>query len=666
MKKWSSKAHQTETAGEDGGETLKAQMEAAQSAGRVAEIAFEHNDQMTTEEIAEALYIAARKVPQWQQEVFAEGPLLVPLLGLLTDRVVDLQSARSLSQLVWSLGKFRQRQHRTSQLPEYGIEECVIHVCNMFPDIYEDCSHLDLTNTLWGLARLYPDAGNHRASGTELAVATAFHALVSRCVDKVPMLTPQCLANSFWAMGRLKVRGQDVDRFVDRALKSLAGAAPLATNFTSQGLANVLWGLAQLRTIGVGRDVQDRTVRRAVVALVEASEACLHNFQPQELSMAAWSLAKLYAGSKATVKEDYGGQSRRGRSHTRPPQVDSMLLSLAEVATECVHLFEDQGISNITWAMAILDLTGKEPAMAPVRAFFEAVIKFSTKELWNYSAQAIANLLWACVRVEFPATNKRARDKATERMSALCSAVASVMTARMNEGRSVTWRDLSGVATALQHGKHQTEAVMVYMSLLTVRAAEQVAIGELSAQQMLNIALADARLFVDPFIMQALVDNIERRILDGAVVLNDVDLRQWEEVKRWCMPCCQAIEVMDSFNAQYGGLAIPLLAPDGNGGMYSVPMFLPDEGFVGEQDMYEGFDMTEEYTTEYVQDGQDGGEGYEDPAEAVLELMRENAATAEHIQDDSYDGCEVDGELVDDRAPQGRHELEKPLAISYQ
>jgi len=72
---------------------------------------------------------------------------------------------------------------------------------------------------------------------------------VSRCVAKVPLLTPQCLANSFWAMGRLKVRGHDVDRFVDRALQSLASAAPLS-NFTSQGLANMLWGLAQLRTIG--------------------------------------------------------------------------------------------------------------------------------------------------------------------------------------------------------------------------------------------------------------------------------------------------------------------------------------------------------------------------------------------------------------------------------
>ncbi|CAK0789427.1 unnamed protein product, partial [Prorocentrum cordatum] len=346
---------------------------------------------------------------------------------------------RSLSQLVWSLGKFRQRQHRTSPLPEHGIEECVIHVCGVLPDMKEDCSHLDLTNTLWGLARLYPDAGGSRASGTELAVAAAFQALVRGCIDKVAMLTPQCLANSFWAMGRLKVRGADVDRFVDRALKALASAAPLSS-FTSQGLANVLWGLAQLRTIGVGRDPQDRTVRRAVVALVEASEGCLQNFQPQELSMAAWSLAKLYASSKATV----GDQSRRGRSSMRPPQVDTMLLRLAEVATRCVHLFEDQGISNITWAMAILDLTGKEPAMAPVRGFFEAVIKFATKELWKYSAQAIANLLWACVRVEFPATNRRAREKASERMGALCSAVASVMTERMNEGRSVTWRDLSG------------------------------------------------------------------------------------------------------------------------------------------------------------------------------------------------------------------------------
>ncbi|CAK0789426.1 unnamed protein product, partial [Prorocentrum cordatum] len=247
VKKGTSKA---ETFRDEAGENLKAQMEAASTAGGVAEIAFENIDRLTTEEIAE------------------ERP-------------------RSLSQLVWSLGKFRQRQHRTSPLPEHGIEDRVRHPRLRRAPRHErgDCSHLDLTNTLWGLARLYPDAGGSRASGTELAVAAAFQALVRGCIDKVAMLTPQCLANSFWAMGRLKVRGADVDRFVDRALKALASAAPLSS-FTSQGLANVLWGLAQLRTIGVGRDPQDRTVRRAVVALVEASEGCLQNFQPQESS--AW------------------------------------------------------------------------------------------------------------------------------------------------------------------------------------------------------------------------------------------------------------------------------------------------------------------------------------------------------------------------------------------
>ncbi|CAK0840015.1 unnamed protein product, partial [Prorocentrum cordatum] len=175
----------------------------------------------------------------------------------------------------------------------------------------------------------------------------------------------------------------------------------------------------------------------------------------------------------------------------------------------------------------------------------------------------------------------------------------------------------------------------------------------LTAQQMLNIALADARLYVDPFIMQALVDNIERRVLDGHVALNDVDQRQWEEVKRWCMPCCQAMEVMDSFNTayggEYGGMPIPLLAPDGS--MYPVPMFLPDEGFVGEQEMYEGFDMSEEYTTDYVHADGDG----HDPADIVLDYMCPDAAAKDHVQDGNDDGYDGESEGVDDGASQGTY-----------
>jgi len=115
---------------------------------------------------------------------------------------------------------------------------------------------------------------------------------------------------------------------------------------------------------GAVRGPQDNTVHLALVALAEVSASQLEEFQPQELSMVAWSLAKLYESKRGECFD----RSRRGRCASRPFVVDDMLLRLAGVATQCIDRFEDQGISNIAWAMATLELTGAQPAMAPVRA----------------------------------------------------------------------------------------------------------------------------------------------------------------------------------------------------------------------------------------------------------------------------------------------------------
>merc|ERR1719356_2308170 len=92
------------------------------------------------------------------------------------------------------------------------------------------------------------------------------------------------------------------------------------------------------------------------------------------------------------------GPAKKGRASSRPAPVDEMLLKLAEVATSHIDKFEDQGISNIAWALATLELTGAAPALAPARGFIEATMAHCTTELGGYSAQAVANLMWACVR----------------------------------------------------------------------------------------------------------------------------------------------------------------------------------------------------------------------------------------------------------------------------
>jgi hypothetical protein len=133
-------------------------------------------------------------------------------------------------------------------------------------------------------------------------------------------------------------------------------------------------------------------------------------------------------------------------------------------------------------------------------------------------------------------------------MGRFCSAVAEEMMLRMTtppNGLShdrhgahitVTWRDLAGVAVALSHWRQKSQPVMNFMTLLTHQAAEWVAKGDLTSQQMLNIAQSAARLHVPPEDMQRLVDAIESCIVTRGLRLNDVDKRQWGEVQQWCPP----------------------------------------------------------------------------------------------------------------------------------
>jgi len=84
--------------------------------------------------------------------------------------------------------------------------------------------------------------------------------------------------------------------------------------------------------------------------------------------------------------------------------------------------------------------------------------------------------------------------------------------------------------------RKKSPAVMSYITMVVHQTAEQVANGGLSAQQMLNIAQAAARMKVTPREMQKLVDNIEDRVSTGGLQLNHLDWSQWSEVQQWCPP----------------------------------------------------------------------------------------------------------------------------------
>jgi len=216
-----------------------------------------------------------------------------------------------------------------------------------------------------------------------------------------------------------------------------------------------------------------------------------------------------------------------------------MLMRLASVATRRIDQFADQGISNIAWALATLGLAGGEATAAPGRLFVESAMDFCSTELRGYSTQAVANILWACVRLD-PARAKQLR----QRLGRFCSAAAEVVTERMlsstaarpRANTAVTWRDLSGVAAALSHGRQRSQPVARFAGLLARQAAEQVSEGGLTRQEMLNISLSVARMRVPPTAMQELVDSVATCFAVRGDPPNQLDLFQWGQVQKWCPP----------------------------------------------------------------------------------------------------------------------------------
>lgn len=493
-------------------------METASNGQDVLAAAHEVLGRLTPETSVSALHLAARhgvtKTPRSNAHLDA-------LLKHLQRHLPRLRQARSLSRLAWSLGKMEVKSHDS--------EAVMNHVCTVAPSALPKFTPQDMTNTLWGLARLYPGvARNGRGRNSEALVRLA-ESITGLCAERARSLTAQCLSNAMWSAARLGLHGKGVEDFMSVSLQELASVRQLGV-FTPQGLANVLWALAELRSSGVGcgKGSGDPTeaVRSVCVAVAIASSGRLAEFQPQELSMLAWAIAKLYGRGPSDRRARKKGPKSADLASGRAKEVDSLLAALAMQATEIMHLLSPQSISNIAWALATLELVGGSSSSAG-RDFICAAVAAAQTCMGEYSPQAVANLLWAAVRVE---SHKSSR--ALEIISKFSGAVAQETTLRMLE---FTWRDLAGVAVALSHKQLvQRPEALTFATLLVGHAAGRC--NELTPQLMLNIAQSAVRLGVKQEAMQGMVDAIAQSVAERRLRLNEVDLRQWSEVRAACPP----------------------------------------------------------------------------------------------------------------------------------
>eukprot|EP00913_Durusdinium_trenchii_P018444 g17327.t1 len=360
----------------------------------------------------------------------------------------------------------------------------------------------ELSNMLWGLARLTEQMKRPLKEASQLA-----QAVMKESTARLSSFSTQCLTNSLWAVAKLGLRGPHVPVFTKACVSQIH--CVMFKEMSPQGLANSVWALAKIQSDGP-RDapIVDWDIvaafsldasRRAM-----ATEGLLKIFFPQELSMALWGIAKLRRKtSYADLQEE--------------ADIDKFALAVAVEASERIDHFSAQGVSVVAWSLATMNLLDGEEVVQ----FFEAAAQVASEHIQQYPPQAIANLCWSLGRL-------------TSRPDLVASfgrAAAREAMVRMND---FSWQDLSGIVSSLMNLGRTTPEVQELARKLCQEAAYSqggLALRSIGTQAVLNIALSAVRLKLEVPVLTPLAEGIAQIFSERR--LNDIDLRQWQEVQRY-------------------------------------------------------------------------------------------------------------------------------------
>lgn len=422
-----------------------------------------------------------------------------------------ISTPRLIMRTLWALGKLGYRS------PD--VDEVLLCAATAAQVQLHQFSSQELSNTLWGLARLSQslEANSGVSSQKAKAASTRLaNAIFQESTPRVSTFSGQCLANSLWALARLEIEGPQAEAF------GYACAAQIHQDMfqeiSPQALANSLWALARLKmrkevTVPFASDVARRmTIGPELIQL----------FFPQELSMTLWAMAKIL-GRVGGAKKNWGGPPSLQTSEENLLAITAFASSVAAEASRRMPEFSPQGLSNIAWALSTMDLARLQ---AP-RHFILQAASVATPDLRNFPAQAIANFSWALSRLQ----------DGREALSSFGLASAREALARPND---FAWQDLAGLVSSLMGVCDWAQEEVKAFARNVVRRA-QGCCNHIGTQALLNIALSAARLGIEKETLTPMAWGIAEAFTRRVNRLNDIDLRQWSEVQRYCgLPGCQA------------------------------------------------------------------------------------------------------------------------------
>jgi hypothetical protein len=485
-----------------------ATIEAAGSSEEVLQVACEFLPALGSSEVVSALHLVAKYL-----EAEAGGPLPTAFSpsaaapsGILRDErfwalLSHLRASgceglepRSIMQAFWALGK----------VSAYGADmmSIVAQLAQAATSQLHVFSSQELSMCLWGIARLSPAREAYSGDCGPCSTVAFALAIIRESTPRVASFNAQCLANCLYAMAKLELYGCDVDAFSVACVGQIRSRKMLQ-EISPQGMANSLWAVAKLRLR------PQETVPFCVDLAKKASSTpgMVRDFHAQELSMSLWALARVIGS----------GRSQNNRAGGLPREVETFAADVAQEGLRRLSDFSPQGLSNVAWALATMDLLHCEHA----RNFLLSAAKLSAQQLIDFPPQAIANIGCALRRLS----------NAEEVMVPFCAASIREAETRAHE---FSWQDLSGIVTNMMYLGHTrfVADARSFAAKVVTQAAD--CCNCICTQALLNIALSAVRLKVDPAILSRMERGIAVVFQTRHASLNDIDKRQWGQVQRYC------------------------------------------------------------------------------------------------------------------------------------
>ena len=268
--------------------------------------------------------------------------------------------------------------------------------------IVREAATLEVFNYIHAAA-IVTNGGHLLKKESSLTAASQFSAIVRVARPYIGKIKERALANFIWALGcsgRKLITADEKD-----ILEELIGASRLTLdNFNAQDASNTAWSLA----------VMEHDDPAFMTQLLGVALPKLHKFTPQNVANMVYALAK---------------QKQRGAPD--PGGLDVFLKELVQSATEQLADFNAQNVSNTAWSLAVLehddpvfisqliavarpklsaftphDLSSVVYALAKSRqdgapdprgldSFLRVFVASASSKLGSFTGQALCNTSWA-------------------------------------------------------------------------------------------------------------------------------------------------------------------------------------------------------------------------------------------------------------------------------